>query len=64
MSVIESWHYLISQFSIKHDLSQDLETGCPKLTIVKFLGIHFSRKTKIAGWSKLTKSTTHSLSSL
>ena len=24
-----------------HGLSQDLETGCPKLTIVKFLGVLF-----------------------
>ena len=44
MSVIESWHFIISQYYTTHDLSQDFETGWTKLAIVKFLGKLFFKE--------------------
>ena len=37
----DPWHS--QALTIAHGLSQDLETGCPKLAIVKYLGLQYTR---------------------
>ena len=41
------WGDIILMFWPFFEVRQDLETGCPKLTVVKFLGIQILRGTKI-----------------